>query len=195
MSEGFLGGTFDPPHLGHAVLAQEAMEGFDLERVFFVPSRNPPHKGRDRVSPFPDRVEMLSIALSEDPRFGLLDAEPREGPSYTVKLVERLAGIRKEKPFLILGMDSLTEMHLWHLPERVLTIARVVVGTRPGFSAGSVDDRLLGGVTLFSYPGVCISSSDVRRKVRKGRSIRYLVTEGVRSYIREKGLYGPGKGG
>jgi nicotinate-nucleotide adenylyltransferase len=194
MNSGFLGGTFDPPHLGHAVLAQEALERFSLDTVFFVPSRNPPHKGMGVVSPFSVRKEMLSISISRDPRFQLLDLEPPDAPSYTVNLVKRLTDLYGGKPCLILGMDSLVEMPLWHQPELLLRLARVVVGTRPGVSPEILPEGSHTDVTLFDFPGVCISSSDIRRRVSQGRSIRYLVTRGVRSYIREKGLYGSEQG-
>lgn len=194
MNEGFLGGTFDPPHLGHLVLAQEALELFKLERVHFIPSRNPPHKGGRSVSPFSVRMEMLHLALSGNDRFSVLDVEPADGPSFTVNLVETLVGMFEGKPWLILGLDSLVEMPLWREPLSILRRARVVVGTRPGFAPSEVDPAYLSEVRLFQFPGVYVSSSAIRRRVQEGRSIRYLVTDGVSAYIREKGLYGPGKG-
>ncbi len=194
MKDGFLGGTFDPPHFGHLVLAQEALERFGLGHVHFIPSRNPPHKGGSAVSDVHHRLEMLRLSLSGDRRFSILDVEPAEGPSYTVNLVDRLSGMFGGKPCLILGLDSLLEMPFWREPLSILDRASVVVGTRPGFSTLEVDPALLASVHLFDFPGVCLSSSAIRRKVSEGMSLRYLVREGVRSYIREKGLYGPRKG-
>lgn len=194
MNEGFLGGTFDPPHLGHLVLAQEALELFRLDHVHFVPSRNPPHKGGGSVSPFHVRKEMLALALSGNNRFSVLDVEPADGPSFTVNLVDRLAELFGGRPWLILGLDSLVEMPLWREPLSILGRARVVVGTRPGFSSSEVDPVYLSEVQFFGFPGVYISSSMIRHRVLEERSIRYLVTGEVSAYIREKGLYGPGKG-
>lgn len=194
MTRGFLGGTFDPPHLGHLVLAQEALEQLDLDHVCFVPARNPPHKGDGSVSCFRRRIEMLSISISDDPRFSILDAEPEEGPSYTINLVRKLAGLFGCKPCLLMGLDSLTEMESWKDPRSILEEACVAVGTRPGFSAGVITPSYLGSVRLFDFPGVWISSSMIRARVSEGRSARYLVSDGVWSYIREKGLYGSRQG-
>ena len=93
MTRGFLGGTFDPPHVGHMVLAQEALEFMKLDHVSLVPARNPPHKGEGEISGFSHRREMLSLSISDDPRFSILDAEPLRGPSYTINLVRRLSGL------------------------------------------------------------------------------------------------------
>ncbi len=194
MTPGFLGGTFDPPHLGHLVLAQEAMERFRLDRVHFIPARHPPHKRLPRVTPFAHRLRMLEMSISGDDRFSVLDMEPVTGPSYTVNLIERLSAHSRGRPCLILGMDSLAEMHLWREPDRILREADVVVGTRPGFSTEGVSGDWLSGVRLFEFPGVCLSSTQIRERVSRGSSIRYLVTDEVRAYIREKGLYGSGQG-
>jgi nicotinate-nucleotide adenylyltransferase len=194
MTRGFLGGTFDPPHVGHLVLAQEALEFMKLDHICFVPSRKPPHKGEEAVSAFFHRREMLSLSISDDPRFSILDVEPLEGPSYTVNLVRRLSGLYGGKPCLVMGVDSLLEMKLWKDPRTILEEACVVAGTRPGFTIDGIDPVYLDSARLFSFPGVWLSSSMIRARVSEGRSVRYLVSDGVRSYIREKGMYGSGKG-
>ncbi len=194
MTRGFLGGTFDPPHMGHLVLAQEALGFMNLDHVCFVPARNPPHKAEGAVSSFAIRCEMLSLSISGDPRFSILDAEPQDEPSYTVNLVRRLRGLFGAKPCLVMGLDSLLEMASWRDPLTILEEACVVVGTRPGFSTAGIAPVYLDSVRLFSFPGVWLSSSIIRSRVSEGKSIRYLVSDGVRSYIREKGLYGSGKG-
>lgn len=194
MTRGFLGGTFDPPHVGHMVLAQEALEFMKLDHVCFVPARNPPHKGEGAISDFSRRMEMLSLSISGDPRFSILDAEPEQGPSYTINLVRRLSGLYGGKPCLVMGLDSLLEMESWKEPQAILEEACVVVGTRPEFSTARVNPAYLESVRLFGFPGVWLSSSMIRARVSGGRSVRYLVSDGVRSYIREKGLYGSGKG-
>ena len=194
MTRGFLGGTFDPPHVGHMVLAQEALEFMRLDQVCFVPVRNPPHKDDGVISSFSHRIEMLSLSITGDPRFSILDAEPEQGPSYTVNLVRRLSGLFGAQPCLVMGLDSLLEMETWKDPLAILEEACVVVGTRPQFSTERIDPAYLGSVRMFNFPGVWLSSSMIRERVSGGRSIRYLVSDGVRTYIREKGLYGSGKG-
>lgn len=194
MTRGFLGGTFDPPHVGHLVLAQEALEFMNLDHICFVPARKPPHKGEEALSAFSHRKEMLSLSISDDHRFSILDVEPLDEPSYTVNLVRRLSGLYGGKPCLVMGVDSLLEMGSWKEPWTILEEACVVAGTRPGFATEGIDPLYLESVRLFSFPGVWLSSSMIRARVSGGRSIRYLVGDGVRSYIREKGLYGSGKG-
>ncbi|MFO7625893.1 MAG: nicotinate (nicotinamide) nucleotide adenylyltransferase [Candidatus Fermentibacteraceae bacterium] len=194
MTRGFLGGTFDPPHFGHLVLAQEALEFMKLDHMCFVPARNPPHKGEGAISDFSHRKKMLSLSISGDPRFSILDVEPVNGPSYTVNLVRRLNGLFGAKPCLVMGLDSLLEMESWKDPLTILEEACVIVGTRPGFSTAGIVPVYLESVRMFSFPGIWLSSSMIRARVSEGKSIRYLVSDGVRSYIREKGFYGSGKG-
>lgn len=192
MSQGFLGGTFDPPHFGHLILAQEALERFSLESISFIPSRNPPHKPSDTLTDPYHRIEMLRLATAGNERFRISDIDSRDLPGYTVDLLGRIAspGFR---PCFITGMDSLAEMHTWKDPHEILKLARVLVGTRPGYDPGGVDPLILQGVELFSFPGVLISSRDIRERVSVGRSISYLVPVEVESYIRSRGLYGAEK--
>jgi nicotinate-nucleotide adenylyltransferase len=192
VKEGFLGGTFDPPHLGHLLLAQEAMERYSLKRVFFIPSRLPPHKDAAEVTDFTHRLRMLELALQSNSFFKVADLEPEGCLSYTVDMLERVSKAGS-KPCFIIGMDSLLEMHTWKQPERILELADVVAGTRPGSRLASVKQELLNKVSVFSFPGVWISSSDIRNRVLEGRSISYLVPEGVESYIISGGLYGSEK--
>jgi len=193
VKQGFLGGTFDPPHLGHLILAQEALEHYSLEKVLFVPSRIPPHKTVSEVTEFEIRFQMLELAVENNSCFGVVDLESRDQPSYTVDMLKRISS-PDSRPYFIMGMDSLKEMHMWKQPERVLELADVVAGTRPGSDPSSVDPDFLKKVRLFSFPGVWISSSDVRKRVKAGRSISYLVPERVESYIMSRGLYGAEKG-
>jgi len=193
VKQGFLGGTFDPPHLGHLILAQEALEHYSLEKVLFVPSRIPPHKTVSEVTEFEIRFQMLELAIEGNSCFEVADLESKDRPSYTVDMLKRISS-PDSRPYFIMGMDSLKEMHMWKQPERVLELADVVAGTRPGSDPSSVDPDFLKKVRLFSFPGVWISSSDVRKRVKAGRSISYLVPERVESYIMSRGLYGAEKG-
>lgn len=189
MSSGYLGGTFDPPHLGHLNLAQEALEKFSLSKVVFVPSRIPPHKSTGQLSSWEDRLEMIRLATADNPLFQVADLEPAESTSYTVDLLTRLAE-EGEIPSFIMGMDSLTELHGWKDPGKIVEIARILVGIRPGYQPDSVSPDLLRRVHLFQFPGVLVSSSEIRRRTMAGRSISYLVPDCVESYIRSRGLYG-----
>lgn len=193
MTQGFLGGSFDPVHLGHLSLAQEAIERYDLETVFFVPSRYPPHKNPEDLTLFPHRCEMLQLATGDNPHFQVADLEQNSFPAFTVDMLERISapGFR---PCFIMGMDSLCEMHTWKKPHRIVELARVLVGVRPGFDSSAVKKDILDKVELFDFPGVWISSSQIRQRAAAGRSISYLVPVPVESYIRSRGLYGAEKG-
>ncbi len=193
MKQGFLGGTFDPPHLGHLILAQEALEQYSLEKVYFVPSRNPPHKVNSGITDFNHRLRMLELAIQDNPSFQAADLESRDFPSYTVDMLERIS-TRDFKPCFIIGMDSLLEINTWRQPARILELADVVVGTRPDVDLSSVNPDFLEKADFFDFPGVWIASSNLRKRVREGRSISYLVPEAVESYIRSGGLYGAEKG-
>lgn len=193
MKQGFLGGTFDPPHLGHLMLAQEALERYSLERVFFVPSRNPPHKNNLLMTEFYHRLQMVELAVQSNPFFQVADLESRDFPSYTVDMLERIS-TKDFKPCFIIGMDSLQEIHTWKRPMRVLELADVVVGTRPDTESFPINPEILEKVSLFEFPGVWVSSSNLRERIREGRNISYLVPESVEAYIRSGGLYGAEKG-
>lgn len=193
MTRGFLGGTFDPVHLGHLSLATEALERFSLERVTFVPSRFPPHKDPESITLFSHRMAMLRSVVQGNERFEVADLETRDFPAYTVDMLQRITG-PGFRPAFIMGMDSLVEMHTWKDPLKIVELARVLVGVRPGFDPSAVREDLLERVELFEFPGVWISSSDIRRRIASGRSIAYLVPAEVESYIRNRGLYGAEKG-
>lgn len=192
MIPGYLGGSFDPVHLGHLSLAVEAKERFSLDKVIFVPSRFPPHKDPGGLTAYNHREKMLELAVSGRSFFQVADLEGQSTPSYTVDFLQRVSALH-HRPCFIVGMDSLCEMHTWKEPYRIVEIARVLVGVRPGFSSEKVDKDLLSRVELFEFPGVHISSSDVRKRVEEGRCISYLVPESVESYIRSRGLYGTEK--
>ncbi len=189
MRDGFLGGTFDPPHFGHLNLAQEALEKFSLDNVYFVPSRNPPHKNTSSLTPFKYRYEMLQHAIEGNQSFHVADLDSVDFPSYTVDMLSRIVS-KNYKPCFIMGADSLKEIHTWREPEKILQLADVLVGTRPGFDLSSVQNEYLNKVNLFDFPGVWISSTDIKQRVRMGRSISYLVPEAVKLYIWKRGLYG-----
>jgi nicotinate-nucleotide adenylyltransferase len=196
---GLLGGTFDPPHYGHLIAAQEAAEQLRLEQVLFMPAAEPPHKQCEPITPLETRIRMVELAIAGNPCFALslADAE-RPGPSYTADLlgqVQAEAGPDTELYFIV-GTDSLRDLLTWREPARVLAQCTLVVASRPGYEP--LDPRALEAsipsaasrVRLLGIPGVHVSSTDLRARAAAGRSIRYLTPDPVRALIEMEGLYG-----
>jgi nicotinate-nucleotide adenylyltransferase len=198
MRIGILGGTFNPPHLGHLVAAQEAYRELALDRVVLIPAGIPPHKPVDDEPGPEHRLELCRLAVGGDERFAVSDLElRRDGPSFTVDTLKLL---RTQSPsndlFLILGGDIAAGLPKWHEPERVLELATVAIAKRRGTAKAAVQDALAqleGGerARFFEMPRIGISSTMVRRRVRAGQPIRYFVPDGVMHYIETHGLYGP----
>ncbi len=186
---GLLGGTFDPPHFGHLILALEAARQYDLEEVLLVPTRFPPHKPGRRITSFRHRFRMTELAVADSPELTAADLEPFDGPSWTVNLIEKLSGMGMNICF-IMGMDSLAELHTWKDPQRISKMVKMVAGTRPGYDAGSIDMKYRSIVETFEIPGTSISSNDLRDRFAREFNTRYLVPDSVRNYIRENDLYG-----
>lgn len=197
MRIGILGGTFDPPHIGHFVIAEEARQKLELAKVLFVPAREPPHKRGEPVSPLQDRVEMLRLALQDHTNFSLSLAEAnRPGPSYTVDTVRELSVefAAGTKLYFIMGMDSLAALPTWHQPRELVRLCCLAVLKRPGYSADLEDlERQIPGlrsrVVFIPSPELEISSTDLQARVRKGLSIEYMVPPCVAQYISEHHLY------
>jgi nicotinate-nucleotide adenylyltransferase len=194
---GILGGTFNPPHLGHLVCAQEAYIQLRLDRVMLIPARIPPHKSVQDEPGAEHRLELCRLAVSEDVRFTVSDLElARPGPSYTVDTLEELHSQAPDSElFLILGGDVAAGLPRWREPERVLSLARLAVAKRRGTARSSVSaalDGLRGAerAEFFRMPRIGISSTMVRRRVRARQPIRYIVPDAVASYIDEQRLYG-----
>jgi nicotinate-nucleotide adenylyltransferase len=193
---GILGGTFNPPHLGHLVCAQEAYLQFELDLVTLMPARIPPHKPVEDEPGVEHRFELCRLAVSGDERMAVSDLETtRPGTSYTVDTLQEL---HKRDPdselFLIVGGDVAAGLPQWREPKRVLELATLAVAKRSGTSRSRVQRALdeLGGVAreqFFRMPRIGVSSTLVRRRVRAGQPIRYLVPEAVAGYIEREGLY------
>jgi nicotinate-nucleotide adenylyltransferase len=197
---GILGGAFNPPHLGHLVCAQEALVQLELDRVVFVPVGEAPHRTLDD-DPGPEaRLEMVELAMADDERFVASRIEmDRKGPSYTADTLEQL---REEAPddelFLILGGDQAAALASWHEPEKVLERATLAVFERLSWGRNAIIikiGRMPGAerVRYLDMPLIQVSSSSIRRRVREGVPIRYLVPDKVVEYIATNELYG-GKG-
>ncbi len=188
---GLFGGTFDPPHLGHLALAEWARDELKLDRVVFMPAARPPHK-RGRVrTPTAARLAMARLAVRGHRGFEVSALEAgRRGPSYTV---DTLRALRDRSPgaewFLLLGQDSLAELASWKDPEALVRLATPVVAARPGARARRAARVFGRRVVWLDNPGIEVSSSGIRERVRRGRSIRYLVPDAVARYIARAGLY------
>lgn len=188
---GLLGGTFDPPHLGHLLLAEAAKDALALDRVLFVPARTPPHKKDGRITPAPTRLRLLEAALSGT-GFSICALElSRPGPSYTVDTLNELRERAKTALFYwLIGEDNLDELRTWRNPAKILELATLVVGRRPGAAAGAglprgTKDRIV----FLDNPPVSIASRDLRARVASGQSIRFLVPAAVERLVKTLGLY------
>ncbi len=197
MRIGILGGTFDPPHIGHLVIAQEAMTHLKLDQVLFAPTCYPPHKPIEEVTPIQDRLEMVRLAISSEPRFALSRVDvDRPGPTYTVdtiRLLRREYGEAAELYF-IMGLDSLANILTWRSPEKLIRLCRLAVFNRPGFSVNLDElEKSLPGIrerTVFiPAPALEVSASDLQRRIKAGEPIRHLVPEAVAAYIKAHNLY------
>ena len=190
MRIGILGGRFDPIHIGHLIVAQDVAEILRLDRILFLVSHNPPHKGV--LTSFEDRLRMVQLAVQNNPRFEASDFErklnlPR---SYTVQVLEAL---RKTLPanitlFFIMGEDQFATLDTWYQPDRLFHLAQVVVMRRPG-TRGEPPPLFQKRVIYTRQRLIEISSSEIRRRVKAGQSITYLVPREVELYIRRRGLY------
>ena len=194
MRLGLFGGTFDPPHTGHLIAAQDAALALRLDRVLFVPAALPPHKQHRTVTPAPYRLRMLTLALGADARFALdaLELE-RPGPSYTVDSLRELRDRLPGEWTLLLGADQYAEFGTWREPEEVRRLATIGVLERGGAPArpapAAVVQEEPDGVVRVAVTRVDISSTAIRQRVSAGVSIRYLVPAGVEAFIAETGLY------
>jgi nicotinate-nucleotide adenylyltransferase len=190
-----MGGTFDPIHYGHLVTAEEALVQFGLDEVVFVPTGLPWMKDQHgAVSPAEDRYLMTVIATASNPRFSVSRIEvDRDGPTYTVDTLRQLTQVHPDAElYFITGADALLEILGWERFEEVLELAHFIAATRPGYDLTRFEAQTPTrhpNVSLMNIPALAISSTDVRERVREGRPIRYLVPEGVKSYVEKAGLY------
>lgn len=196
MRIGILGGTFNPPHLGHLVLAQEAYLRLSLDRVMLVPARIPPHKPVDDEPGVEHRLEMCRLAADGESWLNVSDLEvQRPGPSYTVDTLEQLHSRTPDSElYLIVGADIAVGLPDWRDPGRVLSLATLSVAERPGTSRAAVEEAMEsvpGGerARYFEMLEIGISSTMLRDRVRAGQPTRYLMPDAVRSYIESNALY------
>jgi len=187
---GVFGGSFDPIHIGHLAIAQEALWQCELSEVLFVVTAHPPHK-KEPAAPVEDRLRMVELAIEGEPAFRASRMEiDRGGASYTL---DTLTQLRRENPdtslFLIVGADSAIDFSSWKEPDAVIEMANVAIAPRPGFDLSKMEPRLQGKAQVFHSPTLELSSTMIRERLRERRPIRFLVPEAVERYIRERGLY------
>jgi len=200
MNIGVLGGTFDPIHMGHLIIAEEVRVRLDLDEVLFVPAGQPWLKlnNANAISPPQHRLEMVRLAIADEPAYRLSTMEiDRPGPSYTVDTMAELSGqVEAEgKLYFILGWDNLNQLPKWHQPQRLVELCRLVPVRRVGFASPDLDaleaaiPGLAQSLVMLDTPQIEISSSEIRQRVARGLSIHQLVPEPVERYIIEHKLY------
>jgi nicotinate-nucleotide adenylyltransferase len=200
MNIGVLGGTFDPIHIGHIRVAEEAIARLDLPRILFIPAGQPWLKlnNANAISPVQHRLEMVRLGIAGNPRFKLSTMEiERDGPTYSVDTVAQLhSGLSKgDEIFFILGWDNLMQLPQWHQPQRLLELCRLVAVPRVDFPLPDLPalEKELPGIServiLFDRPRIDINASEIRKRAAEGKPISEFVPEAVESYIKEHGLY------
>jgi nicotinate-nucleotide adenylyltransferase len=188
---GIFGGTFNPPHIGHLIVAESVRDQLQFDRMLLIPSAQTPNKHDALLAPAEARLEMTRLAAEGNRAFGVSDIEVRrQGISYTVDTVIALAAENpRAKLSLIIGVDNLLEFSSWKLPNEILSRADLVVLSRPGFDQRDAKNEFSRLATFVNVPQIGISGTDIRRRVKLGRSIRYLVPHRVGVYIERYRLY------
>ena len=185
------GGTFDPPHIGHLLVAQTVCEAENFDKVLFIPAFQPPHK--DDITPVDERLKMLELAVEGNPNFEISDVElKRKGVSYTidtVKFIKEEMRLKSQELFYLMGSDSLLEFQNWKDPKGILNECQVIVAIRPGFRPSDIPSWILQKIQFANIPRFEISSSNIRHRWVENKTIRYMVTLPVWEYIEKNNLY------
>ena len=211
MKWGLFGGTFDPVHFGHLRCAQDILETLSLDRICFVPASRPPLKHRADVIPFENRLEMVRLAIADNPAFEVSEIEARRnGISYSIDTVRQFIHEKQTEPYFIFGQDAFVDIQKWKDWEAFITLCHFVVMTRPGYNAAQLEPALPSGLAAQfrfnadknAYSGptgtsihfcrvtfLDISSTDIRQRIKGGQSVRYLLPDRVRHYILDNKLY------
>lgn len=192
---GVLGGAFNPVHLAHLIIAEDVRQQMHLDKILFIPYSKPPHKDHDELIKAEDRLNMIKLAIEDNPYFEVSDIEIKRGENsltYTVDTLMELREIHKAeqvKFYLLIGMDNLIELHTWKDPGKLFLLSEVVVINRPGYLIQKVKNDYNGKVTFVPAPNIDISSTDIRFKIKEKKSIKYLVPKAVEEYIIKNKLY------
>ncbi|NIN92897.1 nicotinate-nucleotide adenylyltransferase [bacterium] len=195
MRIGILGGMFNPIHYGHLVIASEVKDRLNLDKIIFVPAGKAPHKRAKRATP-DERYEMVSLAIKENSSFEVSPIEVERSkiagrPTFTLETIREFMKIygKEGKIYFIVGLDEMLKISTWKEPHKLLELCKFVVVTRPGYDSGKLDKRIASKVMMLQVPGLEISASDIRKRIRAGKPIRYLLPQSVEEYIRKKRLY------
>lgn len=189
---GIFGGAFNPPHIAHSIIARDIKEQFNLDKVIFIPSGVPPLKSNDELSSSLHRLNMAKIAFENDELFKVSEIEMQNvsNKSYTVDTLTKLKEINDGvKFYLIIGIDNLIDFPRWKNPEKLFSLAEILVVNRPYFSKDDVSSEYSEKVIFAEIPMLEISSTMLREYIKKGKSIKYLVNPDVEKYIQENKLY------
>ncbi|RXG66095.1 nicotinate-nucleotide adenylyltransferase [Candidatus Atribacteria bacterium 1244-E10-H5-B2] len=189
---GIMGGVFDPIHYGHLFTAEEARVEFKLDKIIFVPCRKPAHKRENNISDSEHRYLMTDLATSNNQFFKVSKVElNRPGPSYSIDTVKEF--LRKYNHgveiFFITGADAFLEIDSWYKSEELVQLCQFVAVTRPGYDLNKLNQKFKKIIKIMEIPALSISSTDIRRRVREEKSIKYLLPHEVEKYIYKKGLY------
>ena len=185
------GGTFDPPHIGHLLIAQTVFEAENFDKILFIPAYTPPHK--NNITPVKHRIEMVKLAISDNPNFEYSDADIiRKGVSYTIDTiidVKQKSGLKNDEVFYLIGSDSLIDLKNWKDSKEILNECNVIVAIRPGFRPSDIPHWILQKVHFANIPRFELSSSKIRSRWVKDLTIRYMVTLPIWEYINKNNLY------
>jgi len=193
MKIGIFGGTFNPPHYGHLIVAEFIREEVGLDKIIFIPCSIPPHKQNDeylsQIASPEHRFEMVKLAIIENKFFEVSDIEiKRGGVSYTIDTINYLtSNFPGEEFYLLIGADQFAEFHTWRKPEEIVQKVKLIVFNRPGFSVPQT--RFSKFATFITIPNIEISASAIRKRIKIGKSIKYLVPQAVEEYIFANKLY------
>jgi nicotinate-nucleotide adenylyltransferase len=187
------GGTFDPPHFGHLIVAQTIFEAEHFDKIVFVPAHIPPHKKERKISSVALRLEMLKIATMDNPNFEISDIElKRGGISYSLETIhtyKEQTGLDREDLYYLIGSDSLKQFQTWQNPKAILEECQLIVAIRPGFRPSDIPNWILAKVQFANIPRIEISSTQIRARWVEDKTIRYMVTQPAWEFINENNIY------
>ena len=185
------GGTFDPPHIGHLLVAQTIFEAENFDKIVFIPTFKTPQK--NNITDIKDRLAMLRMGVTSNPNFEISDLEiQRGGTSYTIDTIREYKSDQdydSRELYYLIGSDSLQTFHIWKEPREILDESQVIVALRPGFRPSDISNWILRKVRFANIPRFEISSSTIRSRWQENKTIRYMVTQPVWEYINDHGIY------
>ena len=187
------GGTFDPPHLGHLLIAQTICEAEEFDKIIFVPALKNPLKSKEIASSIENRLKMLEIAVEGNPHFDISDNEiKRGGYSYsidTIRYIKKEHNLKRDELYFLIGSDILKSFHNWREPSKILEECQVIVALRPGFKPSSVPNWILSEIQFANIPRFELSATQIRKRWKEDKTIRYMVTQPVWEFINKNSLY------